>query len=206
LRALTSAQVGAPGDPEIHYYLGGAYIALGNDAKARKEIRGNRCAAALACGCQRLAGRSPWCALRTMPPRSRSSRQFSWERPDLVRAGAIEISLLRPPWSKRECSEGDGSENSSPISQALDPTDDSLRYEQVKLGKGRPPALARIWGADPERVLNVAIGYLDLGMYEDALDLLSRKYPPPIDVLATRARRRFCRNSMRWSATIGPIA
>ena len=180
--ALTSAQAGAPGDPEIHYYLGGAYIALGDDAKARKEL-------------EAIGAQQPWHAaanvlLAGVLARAQDNaaalkviQAVLVERPDLVRAGAIEISLLRR-LGQKENAQKETAQKQLAHFQALDPTDDSLRYEQVKLGKDDPQLWPHL-GADPERVLNVAIGYLDLGMYEDALDLLSRKYPPPIDVLAT---------------------
>jgi tetratricopeptide (TPR) repeat protein len=175
--AMASAQAGAPGDPEIHYYLGGAYVALGDDAKARKEL-------------EAIGAQQPWHAaanvlLAEVLARAQANaaalkiiEAVLAERPDLVRAGAIEIGLLRRLGQKEQA------QKQLAHFQSLDPTDASLRHEQVKLGKDDPQLWPHL-GADPERVLNVAIGYMDLGMYDDALDLLNRKYPPPIDVLAT---------------------
>jgi tetratricopeptide (TPR) repeat protein len=175
--AVSTAQAGAPDDPEIHYYLGDAYIELGDDAKARKELA--------AIGAQQLWHTAANVLLAGVLARAQDHaaalkiiEAVLAKRPDLVRAGAIEISLLRCLDQK------DKAQKELARFQLLDPTDASLRYEQVKLGKDDPQLWPHL-GADPERVLNVAIGYMDLGMYDDALDLLSRKYPPPVDVLAT---------------------
>jgi tetratricopeptide (TPR) repeat protein len=100
------------------------------------------------------------------------------ERPEMIRAGAMEISLLRRLDQKEKA------QTQLVHFRSLNPTDVWLRYEQTRLGKDDPQLWTHL-GADPEQVLNVAIGYMDLGMYEDALDLLSRKYPPPVDVFAT---------------------
>jgi tetratricopeptide (TPR) repeat protein len=99
-------------------------------------------------------------------------------RPDMVRAGTMEIALLR------RLGQTEKAQKELARLRSLDPTDSSLRYAQTRLGKDD----RQLWphlGADPEQVLNVAIGYMDLGMYDDALDVLARKYPPPIDILAT---------------------
>jgi tetratricopeptide (TPR) repeat protein len=175
--ALTAAQAAAPDDAELHYYLGVAYAALGDDAKARKELQAVgpqnplHAAANLALAGTLARAQDHAGALKTI-------ESTLAERPDMVRAGAMEIGLLR------RLSQTEKAQRELARFRAIDPTDVSLRYEQTRLGKDD----RQLWphlGADPEQVLNVAIGYMDLGMYEDALDLLARKYPPPIDILAT---------------------
>src|SRR5207249_3788579 len=58
----------------------------------------------------------------------------------------------------------------------LDPASSALRYEAQRLGSPD----AALWthlGGDPERVLDLAIDYMALGAWDDALDLLDRRYP-----------------------------
>jgi tetratricopeptide (TPR) repeat protein len=175
--ALTSAQAGAVDDAELHYYLGVAYAALGDDAKARKEFEavGAKDSLYFAANLELtgiLARAKDYAgALKII-------ETILAGHPDMVRAGTMEIGLLRrlgqPEKAQKELARF----------RSLDPTDSSLRYEQTRLGKDD----RQLWphlGADPEQVLNVATGYMDLGMYDDALDVLARKYPPPIDILAT---------------------
>jgi len=170
-----AALTAAPGDGETHYYLGVAYAALGDDAKARKEFE--------AVGAQLHTAAN--IALAGILARAQDNatalkiiEAVLAERPDMVRAGTMEIALLR------RLGQAEKAQKQIAHFRSLDPTDVSLRYEQTKLGKDD----RQLWphlGADPEQVLNVAIGYMDLGMYDDALDVLARKYPPPIDILAT---------------------
>src|SRR5260370_41538955 len=141
IAALTSAQAGAPGDAEIHYYLGCAYAALGDDAKARKELEvigaqqaWHAAANVLLAGVLARAQDNA-AALKTI-------EAVLVERPDTVRAGAIEISLLRRVGQKEKA------EKQLAHFQALDPTDASLRYQRVKLGKDDPQLLPHL-GADP---------------------------------------------------------
>ena len=51
-----------------------------------------------------------------------------------------------------------------------------LRYEALRLGGNDPAMLAHLAG-DPERILEIAADYMRFGLYEDALDVLSRQYP-----------------------------
>ena len=57
-----------------------------------------------------------------------------------------------------------------------DPTSIFLRYERVLLGSS-DDSLWRHLASDPERVIEIAVDYINLGLYQDALDLLSRNYP-----------------------------
>ncbi len=51
-----------------------------------------------------------------------------------------------------------------------------LRYEALRLGGNDRAKLAHLAG-DPERILEIAADYMRSGLYEDALDVLSRQYP-----------------------------
>ncbi len=177
ISALEAAKAVAADDAEIHYYLGAAHAAIRDDAKARKELEaigpknGFHSAAALELAVVLARGKDNTGALKII-------ERVLAERPEMIRAGAIEISLLRRLEQKEKA------EKQLAHFRSLDPTDNSLRYEQTRLGKDDEQLWTHL-GAEPEQVLNVAIGYMDLGMYDDALDLLSRKYPPPVDMLAT---------------------
>ncbi len=175
--ALEAAKAAAVDDSETHYYLGVAYAAVGDDTKARKEFE--------ALGPQHPMHAAAGVALAGVLARAHDNtgalkivESVLAERPEMIRAGAMEVSLLRRLDHKEKA------QKQLSHFRSLDPTDNSLRYEQTRLGKED----GQLWthlGAEPEQVLNVAIGYIDQGMYEDALDLLSRKYPPPVDMLAT---------------------
>ena len=92
------------------------------------------------------------------------------ESPGMVRAGAMEVALLRRAGQTEKANQR------LAHWAALDPTSNQLRYERARLGA----ADAGLWkhlAADPYRVLDLAIDYLELGSYKDALDLLSRQYP-----------------------------
>jgi tetratricopeptide (TPR) repeat protein len=56
-----------------------------------------------------------------------------------------------------------------------DPASSLLRHEAVLLG-GSDPSLWAHLASDPERVLGVAVDYMAIGLWDDALALLSRRY------------------------------
>jgi tetratricopeptide (TPR) repeat protein len=51
------------------------------------------------------------------------------------------------------------------------------------LGESDSSLLAHLAG-DPQRILEVAVNYMNLGLYADALDVLSRTYPTAADVVS----------------------
>src|SRR6266576_1765328 len=91
-------------------------------------------------------------------------------RPDLTREGAIEIALLRALRRQPEATKR------LEYWKHQDPTSSLLRYEAMRLGQSDPNLLSHI-AADPERILEIATDYMHFGLYEDALDVLSRQYP-----------------------------
>jgi Domain of unknown function (DUF5107) len=60
---------------------------------------------------------------------------------------------------------------------AIDPTDPVARFEQVRQGVADPELWTHL-AADPERVLEVADGYLSWGLDRDAAVVLGYRYPP----------------------------
>ena len=177
LKELTRVKRGAADDGDIHYYLGLAYAALGDDTKARAEFESvsplqplhaadTEALAGLLARAQDHAG-----ALKLI-------ESLLAARPDMLRAAEMEVALLR------RLGQPEKARQRLAVLWSMDPTNSALRYEQARLGQD-DPSLWRHLGADPERVLNLAVGYLHLGFYDDALALLSRKYPAPVDILAS---------------------
>jgi tetratricopeptide (TPR) repeat protein len=177
VKELTRVKTSAADDGEIHYYLGVAYTHLGDDTKARPQL-------------QSVSAQHPLRAAATEALASLLARaqdnagalklieDLLATHPDMLRAGEMEVALLR------RLGQPEKARQRLAVSQLMDPTNSALRYEQARLGQD-DPALWPHLGADPERVLNLAVRYLDLGFYDEALALLSRKYPRPVDILAS---------------------
>jgi tetratricopeptide (TPR) repeat protein len=156
-------------DAEVLYYLGLAREALGQDERAREAWEGAQAfgtfrAPALVKLAQADArARRGEAALARLGEALRAA-------PGAVRAGALEVALLR------------GAGRTADARRRLDhwrdvdPTSSALRYEATRLGAD-DPGLWRHLGADPERVLDLAVEYLAAGLDADALDLLARDYP-----------------------------
>jgi predicted Zn-dependent protease len=156
-------------DPEVQYYLGLAHDGLGAEGKARGEweaahhFRAFRTPALLKLAQADARAGEVASALARLDEATAIA-------PDAVRAGALEVALLRRAGRMAEAS------RRLRQWQALDPTSSLLRYEAVRLGSP-DPALWSHLGADPDRVLDLASEYLAAGLYADALDLLDRRYP-----------------------------
>jgi tetratricopeptide (TPR) repeat protein len=60
--------------------------------------------------------------------------------------------------------------------QEIDPPNSFLRSESILLG-GRDETLWHHLAGDPERILELAVEYMAMGFYDDALQLLNRNYP-----------------------------
>ncbi len=166
---LQKAAARSTTDASIRYHLGLARAALGDDAHARTEWEAARpfraYAAAATLKLAQLEARSG----NTEAALQRVREALSSD-PQAVRLGALEVALLRDA--------GRAGEARARLDdwRRLDPTSSILRYEAVRLG-GKDDAVFAHLGADPERVLNVAVEYMGLGLWGDALDLLDRRYP-----------------------------
>jgi tetratricopeptide (TPR) repeat protein len=169
LRYLKRALEARSNDPEVQYYLGHAYRRLGDPEHARDAWEGAqrqpqfRPAARIELAQLEARGGNSAGALRYI-------REAEAEHPDMVRAGGIEAALLR--------SMGRESEARERAEQWLskDPTNSLLRYEAIRLGR-KDDSLWRHLAGDPERVIEIAVAYMNLGLYADVIDLLSRDYP-----------------------------
>ena len=159
----------APTDPDVRYHLGLARHALGDDAGARGDWeaagRSRAFAAPAALKLAELEARAGrWSAALERV------REALAGDPNAVRLGAMEVALLRHAGRPAEA------RRSLARWRELDPTASILRYEQLRLG-GHDVSLLEHLAADPERVLNVAVAYIRLGLWDDALSLLDRQYP-----------------------------
>jgi tetratricopeptide (TPR) repeat protein len=163
-------------DPEVQYYLGLAQAALGEASAARTQWENAQILApfrpAARLELARLDARSGHLqeALATL-------RAALAEAPDAARMGGLEVALLRRLGKTAEAQERLGHW------QRLDPTGNLLRNEAAKLGHEDSELWAHLAG-DPERVLDVVEDYLGLGFFDDAIELLARRYPTGAGVMA----------------------
>jgi tetratricopeptide (TPR) repeat protein len=172
---LKNADARVTNDPETEYYLGAAYLLAGDEWHARGAFDRAQ---------QRAAFRTPArLELARLDARAGDVRvaaatlgALTSTSPHSVRAGAAYVAALR------HLRRADEATAALARWRTVDPTSSTLRYEAVRLG-GDDPELWRHLAADPDRLLEVATGYMALGFYDDAVDLLSR--PLPDDGLVT---------------------
>lgn len=169
VRLLGKAQYRWNNDPEIHYYLGLAWAALNENRKARTEFEGAQLQPQF-----RAAARFELARLSAREGDRAGGLKLLEaaiaERPDMVRAGGMEVALLR--------SLGQTERARQRLAWWLgqDPASTLLRHEEVLLG-GDGDALWRHLAADPERVIETAVDYMEIGAWDDAVSLLVRRYP-----------------------------
>jgi tetratricopeptide (TPR) repeat protein len=197
---LKRAQDHRSNDPEIQYYLGHAYLQLGDAAHARTQWEGSQEQPQFRAAAQMLLAQME----ASEGHLDAALRLIREVQPQTVRAAGIEVALLRSEGQTEQARERAGEW------QREDPTNSFLRYEQVKLGRG-DDSLWRHLASDPERVIEIAVVYLNLGMYRDALELLSRTYPDgdpyeaepgtplPQDYPLIAYYRGFCREKLGQS-------
>jgi len=173
---LARAQARVSNDPEVQYYLGLAQLALGHESAARTQWEN-----AQILGPFRPAARLE---LARLDARAGDLAQALarlqgalGEAPDAVRLGGLEVALLRRLGNTAEARARLGAW------QRLDPTGNLLRNEAAKLGPGDAELWVHLAG-NPERVLDVVEDYLSLGFFDDALELLARRYPTGAAVMA----------------------
>jgi tetratricopeptide (TPR) repeat protein len=162
-------------DAEVQYYFGLAYDARGDARRARaawenaQQFGPFRVPALLKLAQADARAGDRGDALDRLAAVNRTA-------PEAVRAGALQAALLRHAGrvveARRRLDE----------CRAVDPTSSLLRYEATRLGT-TDAALWTHLGADPDRVLDLAVEYMAAGLDEDALDLLARDYPPSSGLL-----------------------
>jgi len=163
-------------DAETEYYLGCAQAALGKDADARplweaaSHFRSMRAASLLQLA--RLFARAGDAerALVTI-------REAVAADPAMTRAGALEVALLRRAGQAAEARQ------SLARWSAQDPTSAILRNEAVRLGRPDPALWLHLAG-DAQRVLDVAVDYMGIGAWDDALAVLEHPYPSGAGVVS----------------------
>ncbi|HEV2198351.1 MAG TPA: DUF5107 domain-containing protein [Bryobacteraceae bacterium] len=168
----------SPADDEVAYLLGVAQMELGNAAEARTSFgavsRGSTYAGAAAMRLASLAARDNDFsgALEILKP-------LLSGRDGAAPAGGMEAALLRRSGKIEEA------RKRLTYWRGVDPANSFLRFEQTRLGTDD----AELWmhlAADAERVIDIADQYMSLGLYEDALAALDRKYPGAAEIPGTQ--------------------
>jgi tetratricopeptide (TPR) repeat protein len=194
---LSGAIARRSNDAEALYYLGLAQAALGEAQKARfawdqaatlPEWRGPAILqlARLAAGGAAREGSDLESAHETGAclDRDRAAAECHNSRPDpltlvqqalaaspgMIRAGGMEVALLR-----RAGRLGEARQRLAHW-RSIDPPSSFLRHEAVLLGEADEALWAHLAG-DPERVLEVVVDYMALGLWDEAHALLARRYP-----------------------------
>src|SRR6185436_3628774 len=166
---LSAAVLRRSNDGEALYYLGLAQAALGETQPARfawdqaAAVPGWRAVSLLQLG--RLAAREgdPEGGLRLV-------QQALADAPEVIRAGGMEVALLRATGRLPEA------KGRLRHWTSIDPASSFLRHEAVLLGSVDEALWAHL-ASDPERVLELAVDYMALGLWSDAHALLARRYP-----------------------------
>ena len=193
---LSKAVARRSNDAEALYYLGLAQAALGESQKARfawdqaatlpawrapSLLQLGRLAAREGSGlesahssgaCVEAEHAASECRNSRPDPRQglRLVRQALAEAPEMIRAGGMEVALLRRTGQAREA------KARLRYWQSIDPPSSFLRHEAVLLGAADEGLWTHL-AADPERVLELAVDYMALGLWDDAHALLARRYP-----------------------------
>jgi tetratricopeptide (TPR) repeat protein len=173
---LSRALAWVNSDHETAYYLGVALAAQGDVQGARTQWEfAQQSASYHAPAMMQLAVLEA----RAWDRRSglRMVQEVVINRPDLVRPGGMEVALLRATQREAEAI------RRLAFWKRQDPSSSFLRYEGIRLGQSDSGLMAHLAG-DPERILEIASDYMRFGLYEDAVDVLSRQYPSGIEVIA----------------------
>ena len=169
VRLLAKAQYRWNNDPEIHYYLGVAWAGLNENRKARTEWEGAQLQPQF-----RATARFELARLSAREGDRAGGLELLEaaiaERPEMVRAGGMEVALLR------ELGQTERARQHLARWLGQDPTSTLLRHEEVLLG-GNGDTLWQHLAADPERVIDAAVDYMEIGGWADAVSLLAQHYP-----------------------------
>jgi tetratricopeptide (TPR) repeat protein len=166
---LSKVVVRISNDPEALYYLGNALMFLGEEREARVAWESSALlpsfrAPALLQLARQEARKDQWAkALETV-------RKVLEDSPRSIKAGCAEVALLRrlanPAEAKRRLD----------YWLSIDPPNSFLRAESIRQGRNDESLWHHLAG-DPERVIEVALDYMRLGFYQEAAELLARRYP-----------------------------
>ena len=156
-------------DAETQYLLGLAYAAEGLESRARTQWE-----RAVLATTFRAEARLELSRLDARRARREAAldrlRALVAEAPEAVRAGGLEVALLRA------LGRSDDARRRLGDWLALDPTSALLRHEAVMLGEPGEALWLHLAG-EPERVIALAAEYMGLGLFADAQELLDRRYP-----------------------------
>jgi predicted Zn-dependent protease len=156
-------------DFEIQYYLGSALASAGRFGDAERYLESSQRfrATRLAAGVElaRVLAREGKtdAALKEL-------QELALESPRATIPRALELSLLRRAGRLDEARE-----RAEKI-RAADPTSSFVRYERTRLGTPDPDLWTHL-GADANRMLDIVDQYVSIAAWDDALDLLARRYP-----------------------------
>ena len=92
------------------------------------------------------------------------------EAPAAVRGGSARVALLRA------LGRTDDARREVMTWLSADPTNSMLKVEAARLGMPADEVWPHLAG-DPERIIEIVVDDIAFGLYEDAIDLLSREYP-----------------------------
>jgi len=195
--ALEQVHARDTSDPEISYYLGIAYGGLGDSRKARTTYED-----AARVGAYRAA------ALLRLGEMDARERDWHDAERHLEQAHLIEPEDVRvvEEWAAIEIAAGNAEEGKALAEKGLkrSPTSALLQEE---MGEANLKQL----GNDVNRVLNLAAQYMRLGLYQRALKILSRAYPPaqagqtepgalpPVEHPMMAYFRGYCREQLQQS-------
>jgi tetratricopeptide (TPR) repeat protein len=166
---LRKAEARVSNDSEVAYLLGTGLVGMGDADSARRHFEralrssGLRPAALLQLG--RLQAREG-----DLAGALTHVQRAILECPRSVRAGTFEVILLRRLGRREEA------EARLAFWRREDPTSSTLRNEAVNLG-GQDGGLLGQLAGDPQRVIEVAVDYMDVGAWDDAASVLGRTYP-----------------------------
>jgi tetratricopeptide (TPR) repeat protein len=189
---LSKAVARSSNDAEALYYLGLAQAALGEAQKARfawdqaatapewrgpailqlarASVKGSDLESAHETGACLDRDRASAECHNSRPDPLTLVQQALAASPDMIRAGGMAVALLRRTGRLEEA------KARLAHWRSIDPPSSFLRHEAVLLGEADEVLWAHL-AADPERVLELVVDYMSLGLWDEAHALLVRRYP-----------------------------
>jgi tetratricopeptide (TPR) repeat protein len=166
---LSMVTVRVSNDQEASYYLGLAYVAKGELEKARRAFEVSE-----QFGAFRAASLYELAALDARKGNLAKAHEkllmaFT-EFPDAARVADVDVTLLRLLGDS-----GPAKTHLTSLREA-DPANSFLRYEATRLGE-KDAALWEHLAGDPSRIIEIAAQYMHFGLWAEAAELLSIKYP-----------------------------